>query len=357
MKKLVKFSLIILVFSTSFSYSDVLPAGYFLSVPFGARASAMGGTFVGISDDISSLYWNPAGLGKLKFKQCGSMYNRWLEGISLGYLGYAHPTPSLGTYGVLVSYYDSGDIPKILADSRGVFQERSGSFKAVSYAVSLAFGKKQGKNLYYGGALKIINERIDIYSATSFAGDLGALWDIIEDKVTIGFSMLNLGTKLKFIEVSSPLPLDLRLGLSYSLVESGNILLAADYSSRDGVHTGAEYSIGLSERKKVKKRGYYFKKARGKMPGNQFKREKAQYRISFRAGCKIDNLELFDPAAAYTFGFGLNMGIINIGYTFNPLGYLGNTSNFFMNFRFGGEVRKRKKSKKFGPGKLLLPDF
>ncbi len=36
---------------------------------FGARALAMGGAYVGLSDDYSSIYWNPAGLGLLQRSQ------------------------------------------------------------------------------------------------------------------------------------------------------------------------------------------------------------------------------------------------------------------------------------------------
>ena len=39
-------------------------AAPFLSIAQGARATAMGSAFVGISDDQSAMYWNPAGLAK-----------------------------------------------------------------------------------------------------------------------------------------------------------------------------------------------------------------------------------------------------------------------------------------------------
>src|SRR5512143_3591146 len=33
---------------------------------FGARAAAMGGAFVGLADDYTAVFWNPAGLAQLK---------------------------------------------------------------------------------------------------------------------------------------------------------------------------------------------------------------------------------------------------------------------------------------------------
>ena len=40
-------------------------AAKFLSIPVGARAVGMGGAFVAVADDASSLYWNPAGIARL----------------------------------------------------------------------------------------------------------------------------------------------------------------------------------------------------------------------------------------------------------------------------------------------------
>ena len=41
-------------------------AAAFLEVPVGARANGMGNAFVGTSDDVTSLYWNPSGIAALR---------------------------------------------------------------------------------------------------------------------------------------------------------------------------------------------------------------------------------------------------------------------------------------------------
>ena len=38
----------------------------FLQIPLGARASAMGGAIIGLTDDASSVFWNPAGISNVK---------------------------------------------------------------------------------------------------------------------------------------------------------------------------------------------------------------------------------------------------------------------------------------------------
>ena len=58
--KLIRTSLmLILIISSS---SLLMGAGFALS-GVGSRAISMGGAFRGMSDDASSMYWNPAGMG------------------------------------------------------------------------------------------------------------------------------------------------------------------------------------------------------------------------------------------------------------------------------------------------------
>ncbi len=37
----------------------------------GPKAAAMGGAFIGLSDDYSSIYWNPAGMSQIQHTQLG----------------------------------------------------------------------------------------------------------------------------------------------------------------------------------------------------------------------------------------------------------------------------------------------
>src|SRR5438132_5016171 len=43
--------------------------GEFLSFGAGARSLAMGSAFVGVADDASATYWNPAGLSQITRKE------------------------------------------------------------------------------------------------------------------------------------------------------------------------------------------------------------------------------------------------------------------------------------------------
>ena len=47
-----------------------------LNIPVGARAIGMGEAYTAQADDVSSLYWNPAGLALMQERQASFMYDQ-----------------------------------------------------------------------------------------------------------------------------------------------------------------------------------------------------------------------------------------------------------------------------------------
>ena len=51
--------------------------GNFLEIGVDSEGSAMGDAFVAVSDDISSIYWNPAGLANLNMPKLAFMSHKF----------------------------------------------------------------------------------------------------------------------------------------------------------------------------------------------------------------------------------------------------------------------------------------
>ena len=51
--------------------------GQFLKIPVGARASAMGGAFVGVADDATAVFWNAAGIRSEERRVGKECRSRW----------------------------------------------------------------------------------------------------------------------------------------------------------------------------------------------------------------------------------------------------------------------------------------
>ena len=64
--------------------------GQFLKIGVGARAAAMGGAFVGVADDASSLFWNAAGIARIDpdKSQISLNHANWPAELSFDQIGY-----------------------------------------------------------------------------------------------------------------------------------------------------------------------------------------------------------------------------------------------------------------------------
>ena len=70
-------------------------AADFLSIPIGARATAMGGAVTAMIDDPTAMYWNPAGLAHVTGTGMTGEYAQWLVEIDFNFVAVVVPT-SLG---------------------------------------------------------------------------------------------------------------------------------------------------------------------------------------------------------------------------------------------------------------------
>lgn len=95
MKRIITFIIAALVFAQA-AYSAA-----FDRMGMGARAKGMGDAFTAVCDDYSSIYWNPAGLAKVKKKTMSLAYKN-LYGLGLmdyASLGYVQPGFGQGAAG------------------------------------------------------------------------------------------------------------------------------------------------------------------------------------------------------------------------------------------------------------------
>jgi long-subunit fatty acid transport protein len=210
----------------------------FLRIGVGAKACAMGEAFVAVADDPSAIYWNPAGLTQVSSVQIAGMHSSWLLDMSYEWFGAVVPTGA-GAFAAAVSYSSSGEIPRV--EDLDVV----GEYSAYDMAASLAYARGFGDMLSLGVGVKLVKQRIEEEEASGFAGDVGVLLCAQPDGgLRFGFSALNVGPAIAFIEEKDPLPTNLRGGISY---ERGPVTAAVALNQpRDGDmrwSVGAEYVI------------------------------------------------------------------------------------------------------------------
>ncbi|MDA3792494.1 MAG: PorV/PorQ family protein [Elusimicrobia bacterium] len=215
----------------------------FLKIGTGGRPSAMAGAFTGIADDINSIYYNPAGLGDIKSLEFSAQQIIWLENITYQYLAVGKQT-SAGALGLSFGYLSMDDLEKRSSDTDEYTDfEASDTLIGISYA-------RGNETLSLGGSLKIIREKIEEENASAFAFDLGAKFKKTPiNKLVLGAAVQNLGTKMKFINEETPLPVNIKVGAGYNMLGE-RLLLGMDFNMPNDensyVALGAEYLIPIS---------------------------------------------------------------------------------------------------------------
>lgn len=183
----------------------------FLRTDVGARAGALAGSFVTITNDPATIFYNPAGLGTLEEPMGSLGFFKHLLDINSGYATYSQPISDLGHFGVGVLYVNYGSF-----DETDDFGNKTGNtFSASDLAFSLGYSNTIDENLYWGANAKFIYSSIAGEKSTGLAADLGILYTIPESRVTLGASLRNLGTQLtSYLSTKENLPVDFVVGAS-----------------------------------------------------------------------------------------------------------------------------------------------
>ena len=178
---------ILLLCSMVLSFAQTSTPKYsneFLAIGVGARALGMSNSYVTSVNDVTSGYWNPAGLTRLdKEFSLGLMHAEYFAGIAkYDYGGFAAKIDSVSSFGVSVIRFGVDDIPNTtqLIDADGnINYDRISSFSVADYAFLFSYARKSKiQGLRYGANVKIIYRKVgDFAEAYGFGLDVGGQYD------------------------------------------------------------------------------------------------------------------------------------------------------------------------------------
>jgi opacity protein-like surface antigen len=203
MKKILLNTILIIsiCFSTAFSQLDRstskvgTTAAQFLKIGAGARAIAMGGAYTAVSNDIYSIYYNPAGIATVTdLGQVSFNHADWLASISYDFAAAALNVSGLGT---LFFSITSLSVPEEKVRTFD-FPEGDGRvWDASSLAVGIGYAKMLTDKFAIGFQAKYIRESIWNSSASGVALDVGTYYVTPFNDLVIGASISNFGSKMQ----------------------------------------------------------------------------------------------------------------------------------------------------------------
>jgi len=220
----------------------------FLKLPLNARAVGMGGAQVAIAEGVTSIGYNPAGMMTVTKYGFGASYTSWFANIQYEFAGVAVRLEDIGTIGASITTLTTDD----MIETTPAFPEGTGqTFRSSEYAFSVAFARQVTDQFVVGINGKIIKSNLynKELGASSFAFDIGTLYDIPLLHSRIGVSLTNIGKDLQYINETYSLPTALRFGLLVDVVKEENhhlitTLQVARLNDADEQYNfGAEYVL------------------------------------------------------------------------------------------------------------------
>lgn len=170
-------------------------AGEFLQIGVGPRALAQGGAFVAAANDVSALYWNPAGLAAIDGNEVFVTHSEWLADINFDYIGVGLNMGEMGSLGIALTMLS---VPEMLVRTEDRQDGTGETFDAADLALAISYSRSVTDRFSVGATVKYITQRIWHSTATGFAIDLGTRFrtDFFGD-LTIGAAIFNFGTNMR----------------------------------------------------------------------------------------------------------------------------------------------------------------
>lgn len=179
---------IVLFLGTNSSYGQWRKySNAFLEIGVGGKGMALSGAHVATTNDLTSAYWNPAGIAHSKNDlQVGLMHSQYFGGLAnYNYAALVKPMQSKGKYlGFSMIRLSIDNIPNTMflvnpADN-SINYDNITTFSAVDNAYIISYAQEMPKEgLIVGGNMKIIHRWIgDFATSWGFGLDFGAQYKV-----------------------------------------------------------------------------------------------------------------------------------------------------------------------------------
>jgi len=300
----------------------------FLKVGMGARATAMGDAFVALSNDISSLYWNPGGLATIDGNEAIFQVTDWLLDSKFYFVGVSYQIEGIGALGVSLTSFSSGDF-----EETTIFEpDGTGrSINASDLAAGITYSRRITDRFSVGVTVKYISEQLDRSQASTMAIDVGSVFITnFLNNLRIGFALSNLGGRMKFDGsdlgvqyIEDPSIKYVRAELA---TESWDIPLLFRFGFATDVYLEEDYRFTISTEVMDSRDFIHRISAGGEIAIKDM--------VFLRSGYKY-NYDETDISFGAGFNFTIPPGIgIKLDYAYSDYGILDNTQRFSIIFSF-----------------------
>lgn len=177
-------------------------AGEFINLGAGSRALALGGAYVAVANDVTSGYWNPAGLVHASGLQIQFMHaKQFISSIQYDYFGVSNKLENETALGFSLIRLGVDDIAytrnALRGDTpaEGLDYSKITYFNTSDYAFYLSFARNYSQNISYGANVKMIYRDYSSQSALGIGFDIGFRY-VMVPQLTFGLMLRDITTTM-----------------------------------------------------------------------------------------------------------------------------------------------------------------
>jgi len=139
-----------------------------MSIPIGARGAALGNAYTAIANDVSSMFWNPAGLAFTKGIHVFANRTQWIADINMNSAALSYNAGDWGVFGLSYVSMDWGTLHGTQRANIGKGYIETGDFSPVDWTVGLNYARKVSNSFSFGGHVHYISENLGTTYEGSF---------------------------------------------------------------------------------------------------------------------------------------------------------------------------------------------
>ena len=165
----------------------------FLKIGVGGRATAMGDAFIAVANDVSSLYWNPAGLVQSDKNEIMFSHNTWVVDINHEFLGGVYHLSSNDAVGIALSSLHMED----MAVTTEVNPFGTGEFFSFGdFSIAATYSRRMTEQFSFGATIRYFEETLDRLKMRGVLVDLGTYYWTGLGSTRFAVTISNFGNEL-----------------------------------------------------------------------------------------------------------------------------------------------------------------
>lgn len=232
----------------------------FLKIPPDGRSAGLSESFLAIVDDVSALYWNPAGLTRLDTNRFNFSiaYTDYAAGTNMNFGGITYRIDDNTLIGVSLQFFDAGEMEVTTEFSPfGTGQ----TFRSTDIGIGVSLAKELTDQFSFGVTAKYIREDLASVHNQNIVFDFGFQYDIGIQNTRFAVAISNFGfntrpkgqiviinlnetfTATDFTEIA--VPTIFRLGFAWDAIKNDKNVLTASLQLNHPTDNNETYSLGV----------------------------------------------------------------------------------------------------------------